>query len=73
MIELVLGFSLGYFSGRFITMLGKPRLDRLLVWDESIFAWRGVPFGSRFDTSKKYLAATEVLPNDDYEASKIER
>ena len=64
MIEVIIGFGLGYFLGRFITMLSRPQLDRLLVWDTDIFAWRGVPFGARLDKSKKYLAATEVVFNE---------
>ena len=71
MIEVIIGFGLGYFLGRFATMLSRPQLDRLLVWDTDIFAWRGVPFGARLDKNKKYLAATEVVLSE-MEAANLE-
>ena len=64
MFEIIVGFCTGYFAGRAITVLGQPKLDRLLVWDHDIFAWRGVPLGTKLSMQKKYLAATEVLPNE---------
>jgi hypothetical protein len=64
MIEAIIGLGLGYFLGRFTSLLSRPRLDRLLVWDTDVFAWRGVPFGARLDKDKKYLAATEVILNE---------
>jgi len=64
MFEIIFGFCTGYFAGRAVTVLGQPKLDRLLVWDQDIFAWRGVPFGAKLHKQKKYLAATEVLPNE---------
>lgn len=71
MIEAIIGFGLGYFLGRFATMLSRPQLDRLLVWDTDVFAWRGVPFGARLDKNKKYLAATEVVLSE-MEATNLE-
>jgi len=65
MVESIIGFVVGYFLGRFISMLGRPQLDRILVWDRDVFAWRGVPFGARLDTNKKYLAATEIILNNE--------
>jgi hypothetical protein len=65
MIESIIGLVVGYFLGHFISMLGRPQLDRLLVWDRDVFAWRVVPFGSRLDISKKYLVATELILNNE--------
>ena len=64
MIDLIVGVSIGYFVGRFASIFAQPRLDRLLVWDSSIFAWRIVPHGSRLDCTQKYLAATDVVFSD---------
>lgn len=69
MFELIIGVGLGYFLGRFASALAAPKLDRLLVWDNSIFAWRIVPEGSRLDVTRKYLAATEVYFNEDHDPS----
>jgi|TARA_R110000824_G_scaffold84392_4_gene210560 hypothetical protein len=72
MIEVIIGFGVGCFLGRSISLLDRPQLDRLLVWDQDVFAWRGVPFGSRLDENKKYLAATEViLDNEEVDISEF--
>ena len=64
MIELIIGIGVGYFLGRFAGFASQPHLDRLLIWDPAIFAWRVVPQGSRLDVTRKYLAATDVILDD---------
>lgn len=66
MIEFFIGISFGYFIGRFASALVQPQLDRLLVWDSGIFAWRVVPQGTRLDATRKYLAATDIVLNDEH-------
>ena len=66
MLELIFGIGIGYFAGRIASMLGQPQLDRLLVWDPNIFAWRRVPVGSRLDVTRKYLAATDIVLSDEH-------
>ena len=58
------GLALGYFTGRAASALTQPVLDRVLVWDTGVFAWRAVPTGTKLDQSKRYLAATEIAPQD---------
>ena len=59
---------MGYFVGRIATTLAQPILDRVLVCDTGIFAWRIVPVGTRLDHNKRYLAAAEIIPDDFDEA-----
>ena len=64
----IFGFVAGYFVGRIATSFTQPVLDRVLVWDTGVFAWRAVPVGTRLDHNKRYLAATEIIPHDFDEA-----
>ena len=62
MAEVFLGFMLGVFLTRFINRLQAPSFDRVLAWDESVFAWRPVPQGTRLEPGRKYLGAMPVRP-----------
>jgi len=62
-----MGFLFGVIFGWFFCRIlvgASPTLDRLLVWDSDVFAWRSVPDGTKLVRGKRYLAATEVLPEE---------
>ena len=59
-----IGLALGYFVGKAVSALTQPVLDRVLVWDIDIFAWRVVPLDTTLSQGKRYLAAVEVTPQD---------
>jgi hypothetical protein len=61
MVDIILGFLAGVFFTRFVNRLQAPKIDRVLAWDESIFAWRPVPQGTRLEPGRKYLGAMPVM------------
>lgn len=60
MAEVFLGFMLGVFLTRFINRMQSPKFDRVLAWDDGVFAWRPVPEGTKLEPHRKYLAAMPV-------------
>jgi len=65
LLELIAGIGFGYFLGRFASIAAEPKLDRLLVWDPDVFAWRPCSQAIQMKKDKKYLAATRVYPVED--------
>jgi len=61
MVDIILGFLAGVFFTRFVNRLQAPKIDRVLAWDESIFAWRPVPAGTRLEPGRKYLGAMPFM------------
>ena len=66
MLDVLIGVLLGYFIGRFVSILVKPEHDLLLVWTPEVFAWRPCS-QAKIDKNKKYLAATRVYPQQQTE------
>jgi|TARA_R110000824_G_scaffold20233_1_gene76644 hypothetical protein len=63
-----MGFLFGVIFGWFFCRLligVSPTFDRLLVWDNNVFAWRIVPEGTKLVRGKRYLAAAEVEPEEE--------
>lgn len=61
-MEAVIFFSLGYF---FSSLLSRPRRpDRVLKWDDSVFAWRPVLYGMPLNENETVLFAYEVKKSD---------
>ena len=66
-MEAVIFFALGYFTRALIAPSG-PDLknpDRILRWDETIFAWRPVLPGSSVSRDETILFAYEVKRDTD--------
>tara|TARA_R100000008_G_C3584305_1_gene170940 strand:- start:867 stop:1073 length:207 start_codon:yes stop_codon:yes gene_type:complete len=63
-MEFIFGIAFGWVICRLVTG-GAPTFDRLLVWDKDVFAWRIVPQGTKIVRGKRYLAATEVVPEEE--------
>lgn len=61
-MEAMIFFTLGYFVSALLSP-GKPDLknpDRILRWDETLFAWRPVPPGASVNRNETILFAYEM-------------
>jgi hypothetical protein len=68
MLELLLFFGCGYlFSSltRNKFYVDLRNADKVLSWDTTILAWRPVYDKSRLEVGRKYLAAFELLKEED--------
>ena len=66
-MEAVIFFALGYFVSALISP-GSPDLknpDRILRWDERIFAWRPLPPGTPINEKETVLFAYEMNKTPD--------
>lgn len=61
MIELIIGFFLGYSVGKALGSLSTLRKpDKILTWSPECLGYRPVPLSSKVKAGERYLICYEV-------------